>query len=234
LLRCENVSPLLVVQLNHCVESSKEFVMPASFLLAILIAISTSASATVPVGTIALYSDGRVEKLVAIEGDGLRWEDDRMRQYLRSTNPIMPVLESRQPVTGKGYTQRLKSGDPSRVKRVPLGQPTHFTTVRNDDAGAKTRYWKCEFLGESSEKVLEQSRIVERYRCQRSSLSLGRFPGLRVRDTREFTFSPELGVIVQLKRKTAKGSRSRELIALFKPGSIDQETLSRKVQKVRD
>jgi hypothetical protein len=207
--------------------------MHISFLLAVLIAISTSASATVPVGTIALYSDGRVEKLVAIEDNGLRWEDDRMRQFLRSTNPIMPVLESRQPVTGKGYMQRLKSGDPASVKQMPAGTPVHFSTVRYSDTGAKTRYWRCEFLGTSVDVVLTTARTLERYRCQRSSLSLGRTPGLRVRDTREFTFSPELGVMVELERETAERTRSRQLVALFSPGSVDQKTLSRAVQNVR-
>lgn len=203
------------------------------FLLAIVIALSTTASATVPVGTIALYSDGRVEKLVAIEDNGLRWEDDRMRQFLRSTNPVMPVLESRQLVSGQGYTQRLRSGDPTSVKKMPKGEPVRFTTIRYRDGGARTRYWACEFLGTSVEDVLTTARAVERYRCQRSSFG-GKPPRYRLRDTREFTFSPELGVTVKMERETDKGTRSRELVALFEPGSVDEKTLSREVRKVRD
>ena len=86
--------------------------------------------AAVPVGTVALYSDGKVEKLVSAGEEGLRWEDDRKRQYLRSRNPAVPVLERRDFLSGRGYRQIVSSGNPDallelpvelRVDREPLG-----------------------------------------------------------------------------------------------------------------
>lgn len=207
--------------------------MRPTIFAVILITISTAAQATVPVGTIALYSDGRVEKLVAIENDGLRWEDDRMRQFLRSRNPIVPVLESRQLITGKTYTQLLDSGNPDSINQVPEGTPIRFSMTRFRDGEEKTRYWKCEYLGSSVNEVLGVARELDRYRCQKSTWSSGKFPRFTVRDTRDFTFSPELGVMVQMRRETAKRTRSRKLVALYEPGSIDHKTLSREVRKLR-
>jgi|GEM_PF-5565411 len=202
-------------------------------LFTFFIAISTAASATVPVGTIALYSDGRVEKLIATEEEGLRWEDDRMRQFLRSRNPVMPVLESRQLVTGNVYFQELERGDPEQIKQLPLGTPVHFSVIRHRDGERKRRFWKCEFLGSVREEVLGEPRDLERYQCKQSSFT--RKLWLRIRDTREFTFSPELGVIVSMERKTAKGkTRARQLVAMFEPGEADYKTLSRAVRKIRE
>lgn len=203
-------------------------------LFGVFIALSAVASATVPIGTVALYSDGRVEKLVAIEENGLRWEDDRMRQFLRSRNPIMPILESRQRVTGKVYFQELKSGDPRQIRDLPIGTPLHFSVTRVRDGGAQTRYWRCEFLGDVRDSVLGKAQDLERYRCQRSSLSFGKMMGLRTRDIRNFIYSPDLGVIVRMERTNVKlqRTRTRKLIALFEPG-VDYRTLSRAVRKAR-
>ena len=201
-------------------------------LFVVLIAFSAVASATVPIGTVALYSDGRVEKLLAIEENGLRWEDDRMRQFLRSRNPIMPRLESRQLVTGKVYFQELKSGDPDLITNLPEGTPLHFSITRNRNGTVKTRYWRCEFLGSVRGETLGEIRNLEKYRCKQSFMS--RKFGLRVRDISEFTYSPELGVIVQMERTNVKRqrTRTRELIGLFEPG-VDYRTLSRAVRNAR-
>ena len=205
--------------------------MSRVLLFSLVLALSSAASATVPVGTIALYSDGRVEKLIAIEDQGLRWEDDRKRQFLRSRNPAIPVLESRQIMTGRFYFQELDSGDPERLKELPLGTPVHFTMTRHRDGGAKKRDWKCEFLGSKREEVLGQSQTLDRYRCVRSALS--RKFHYSVRDSREFTYSPELGVLVQMERKTRTRTQTRELVGLFRPGETDHKTLSRTVRKIR-
>ena len=48
--------------------------------------------AAVPIGSVVLYSDGDVEKLIAVENGELHWEDDRKRRYVRSSNPAVPLL----------------------------------------------------------------------------------------------------------------------------------------------
>jgi hypothetical protein len=186
-----------------------------------------------PVGTVALYSDGRVEKLIAIEKEGLRWEDDRMRQFLRSRNPIMPVLESRQRISGRVYSQQLDNGHPDRIRELPVGSSLHFSVVRNGTGGTKTRYWRCEFLGDAQEDIVGLLRDVEKYRCRQSSMS--RKLGLRVRENREFTYSPSLGVITEMRQERTRDGRVRErrLVALFEPGQWDYRTLSRAVRDVR-
>ncbi len=62
-------------------------------LTSLFLTFAGPAIAGLPGGSIAIYSDGTVEKLIAIEGEAMRWEDDRKRQYLRSPNPVLPVLE---------------------------------------------------------------------------------------------------------------------------------------------
>lgn len=190
------------------------------------------AQGAVPVGTIALYSDGRVEKLIAEDERGLLWEDDRKRQWLRSRNPAVPVLEGRQIMVGTSYTHILDSGNPDALMRLPAGTPVNFTMIRNRNGGVKTRYWRCILLGEVREQVLGQARVLDQYRCERRARSR-KLNTFVVRDEREFTYSRDLGVMVDMERTSKKGQRTRRLVALFKPGEIDHKGLTKAVRKLR-
>jgi hypothetical protein len=194
--------------------------------------LSAGASGAVPVGTIALYSDGKVEKLIAKEERGLRWEDDRKRQFLRSRNPAIPVLESRHLISGNFYFQEVHSGNPDSIRGLPPGTSVEFTMIRHRNGGVRMRHWECAYLGSARGEVLGQMRSLDRYRCERFAIHK-KLHNRSFREQREFSYSPELGVTVDLERKTRKRTRTRRLVALFPPGEADYKTLSRAVRKIR-
>lgn len=207
--------------------------MRAGFLIHIFLLLSGVAFGAVPVGTVALYSDGTLEKLLADEKDSLLWEDDRKRQYLRSKNPALPVLERQDFLSGRGYRQIVSSGNPDALRELPPGTPVEFSVLRTRNSGERSkRNWECSYLGQVSQDVLGTERSLERYSCERFVIHR-KFHNRSFRERRDFTYSPDLGIVVDLDRKTRKRSRSRQLVALFPPGEADYKTLSRAVRKIR-
>jgi hypothetical protein len=53
------------------------------------------------------------------------------------------------------------------------------------------------------------------------------------RETKTFSYSPELGLIVDLKRKTRQASSKRKLVSVIAPDKADYRRLSKKVRKIR-
>lgn len=207
--------------------------MRASILISVLLLSSSGAFAAVPVGTVALYSDGTVEKLLAIEGDTLRWEDDRKRQFVRSTNPAFPVLERRDFLSGRGYHQVVSIGDVDALRGAPPGTSVEFSVIRNRNSGERSkRNWECSFQGRMRHDVLGTERQLDRYSCERFVIHR-KLHNRSFRERRDFSFSPDLALVVDMERTTRKGSSSRRLIALFPPGKADYKTLSRAVRKAR-
>lgn len=207
--------------------------MRASYLICILLFVCSRAFATVPIGTVALYSDGKVEKLLAKEQNGLRWEDDRKRQFLRSTNPAVPVLERKDFLSGRGYRQVIANGNPGALRELPPGTPVEFSMVRSRYSGERSqRNWECTYLGRVRQDVLGADRDLDRYSCERFVIHR-KLHNRSFRELRDFTYSPDLGVIVTIDRKTRKDSRSSRLVALFPPEKADYKTLSQAVGKIR-
>jgi len=207
--------------------------MRTALLIPVFLLVSETALGAVPVGTVALYSDGNVEKLLADEKDGLRWEDDRKRQHLRSKNPAIPVLERRDFLSGTGYHQAVSSGDPDALRKLPPGTPVEFSVIRSGFSGERSkRNWECSYLGRVRQDVLGTERMLDRYSCERFAIHR-KLHNRSFRERRDFTYSHDLGVVVDLDRKTRKKSSSRRLVALFPPGKADYKTLSRAVRKIR-
>jgi hypothetical protein len=207
--------------------------MRASYWICLFLLVSSGTLGAVPIGTVALYSDGKVEKLLAKEPDGWRWEDDRKRQFLRSTNPAIPVLERRDFLSGRGYRQAIASGNPGTLRQLPPGTPVEFSMIRSRNSGERSRRnWECTYLGQQRQDVLGTERMLDRYSCERFKIHR-KLHNRSFRERRDFAYSPELGVVVDLERKTRKRSRSRQLVALFPPEKADYKTLSRAVRKIR-
>jgi hypothetical protein len=207
--------------------------MRAAQLIHLFLLLSGTALAAVPVGTVALYSDGKVEKLLSAGEEGLRWEDDRKRQYLRSRNPAVPVLERRDFLSGRGYRQVVSGGNPDALRALPPGTPVEFSVIRSRFGGERSkRSWECSHLGRVRQDVLGTERELDRYSCERFVIHR-KFHNRSFRERRDFTYSPELAVVVELDRKTRKTSGSRRLVALFPPGKADYKTVSRAVRKIR-
>ena len=191
------------------------------------------ARAALPPGSVVMYSDGRVEKLLSSEQGNLLWEDDRKRRYLRSSNPIIPVLERRAFLSGKGYVQTLRSGNPDSIAVRPIGERVEFSVVRERVGGTSSiRTWECTREAAQRKKILGELRQLDGYRCERFVYHRKTWQR-QFRESREFLYSRDLGLIVEMQRKTRRKESAWRLISVLAPDEASYETLSRKVRKLR-
>jgi hypothetical protein len=207
--------------------------MRLRILLALSLLWSGGAVAIVPVGSVVLYSDGTVEKLLSREGDRLRWEDDRKRQYVRSTNPILPAVEKRNFLQSSGYQQQVAAGVPGAIHTLPQGTPVEFTVVRTAlNGNSSRRHWECVFLGEVQQLALGKQRRLENYSCERFKVHR-KFHNRWFREKRDFAYSPDLGLVVDLSRETRTKRSRKKLVAVYPPDKVNYPVLSRAVGKLR-
>jgi len=198
-----------------------------------ILALSGSAIAAVPVGSVVIYSDGQVEKLLSDKNGILTWEDDRKRTYVRSANPIIPVLERKEFLSGRSYKQVVSSGDPNSILIKPPGSRVEFSVVRTRNTGEKTkRTWECVRQGKTQKKVAGALRDLDDYVCERFVYHR-KFWTRMFRETKKFSYSAELGLVVDLKRKTRKTSSRKKLVTVIPPDKVDYRRLSKKLRKIR-
>ena len=189
--------------------------------------------AALPVGSVVMYSDGRVEKLLSLEDGTQLWEDDRKRRYLRSENPIMPVLERRDFLSGRGYVQTLRSGAPDSIGVRPSGERIEFAVVRTRVGGTPSiRTWECTRQAAQRKKVLGEMRELDAYHCERFVYHRKTWQR-QFRESREFLYSPDLDLIVEMHRKTRKKESKWRLVSVIAPEKATYKRLSRKVRKLR-
>lgn len=197
------------------------------------IAWSTGATAGLPIGSVAVYSDGRVEKLLSRKDGAQLWEDDRKRRYLRSDNPVMPLLWRRDFLSGGGYRQVLGDGKPGSMRKLPTGERVEFKMNRIRHSGERSsRIWECAFLGSERKTVLGKRRSLDSYACERFVYHRKTWQK-QFRESRRFSYSPDLGVVVEMTRKTAKKSSRWALAEIIPPAKATYEVLSRKIRKLR-
>jgi hypothetical protein len=198
-----------------------------------LCALSGVASAAVPVGSVVMYSDGRVEKLISHGNGGWLWEDDRKRQLVRSENPIVPLLRRTDFLSRKGYSQSVGEGDPDSIKQLPSGTRVGFTVVRTRHTGERsTRNWDCKHLGKRQEKVLGVMRELDSFACERFVIQRKTWQK-QFRESRQFSYSRDLGLIVEMQRKTRKKSNNWKLVSIVPPDKVNYQHLSKKVRELR-
>lgn len=191
------------------------------------------AVAALPVGSVVMYSDGKVEKLLAVEGSRMIWEDDRKRRYVRSSNPILPLLEKHYFLSGRSYTQTLEKGDPNAIFDLPVGRALEFSVVRRKSNGEKsTRNFECKRLGKKKRKVLGKRRTLDRFVCERFTYDRKTWVRLLKRK-HEFLYSRDLGLIVDSRTETSKRRWRAKLVDIVSPSRASYKRLSRKVRELR-
>jgi len=201
--------------------------------LPILCILSGVASAAVPVGSVVMYSDGRVEKLLSYGNGELLWEDDRKRQFLRSANPIIPVLSRIDFLSRKGYSQSIAEGNPYAIETLPVGTRVNFTVLReNHSGGRSTRNWECRRLGSRQEEVLGVMRELGLFDCERFIIQRKTWQK-HFRESRQFSYSRDLGLVIEMHRKTRKRATKWKLVSIVPPEKATYKRLSEKVRKLR-
>lgn len=208
--------------------------MHRNWILGLAMLFAGSALAGLPVGSVVIYSDGTAEKLIE-KGEGLqRWQDDRKRLSVRSTNPILPKLERRTFLSGKGYRQQLIRGNPDSIRGLRWSDtPVEFTLLRTREDGSKSqRHWECRALGASTKKVAGVQRMIENYHCERFNIHR-KLHNRDFRERRELSYSPELDLVVDMKRETRTRKARRKLVRVYLPDDVSYRRISRALRKVR-
>lgn len=204
-----------------------------SACICVALLISPALPAAVPVGSIALYSNGKVEKLLSVDGGGHLWEDDRKRRYLRSTNPVVPVLMRSNFLSGRGYRQVVVSGKPASISSLPPGTPVEFSVERTKTSGERTRrQWKCVRSEKSTARVLGIDRRIDRYSCERFTIHRKTWQPI-VKEVKVFSYSPELGLVTKMKHTRGEKTRRWKLAKLIAPEKATYKRVSKQVRKLR-
>jgi hypothetical protein len=90
------------------------------------------------VGDAFVFSDGRVERVMAVRGDTIRWAGLNGPQYLRHRNFIVPVLDWR---SGRGQGKRRILGTPEALWPVTKTRTVRFRAVAETKVRA-TAGWR--------------------------------------------------------------------------------------------
>lgn len=189
------------------------------------------AQAQLPMGSVLIFSNGDVEKLIAYQGANSLWENGKKIRYLRSSNPAIPNLARTVFADPEGgYYLKLTKGNPDSLLTGRQGLSSSFTYQRHyDDGRISQRNWQCTFDGTVSAQVIKQTTTVQRFTCIRYTLS--RKTGEQIiRERRITDYDPELGVVINADvRRGKKGqkNRSRYLVQILPP---EQATAS-KIQR---
>ena len=195
---------------------------------------ATMTMAAPKIGTVAIYSDGQVEKLMDSGEGWTLWEDQRKRRYKKSNLPFMPLLSYQKfPDRSQGFSHELVFGAP--YKLMPFGDldSLRFDLVRNSNTSSNKKHWSCEFTGKGRFRLENKKRYkTQNYRCIRVVYIKDTFAAPR--ETIDLKYSPTLGLVVDKTRTDRVGEKKRtKLVRLLKPKKATAKRISRTVYKLR-
>lgn len=184
-------------------------------------------------GSVAIYSNGQVKKLVAQKPGWTRWESARKRSYTLSYLPYLPTLEyQRFPPERGGYSRQVNLTDP--LELVPFGNETSISFVLNrikSDGSSSKRHWRCRYQGKGYETMQERRWSVENYRCTR----FNPFSRKSFSRQRDLSYSPDLGMIIT-ETLTRRGQPAKEtrLEYLLAPEQASAEVIAELVKGLKN
>jgi hypothetical protein len=205
--------------------------------------LASAAAATLP-GPVALpqyesgdafvFSDGRVERVVATKGDRMTWAGLSGANYRRSRNFIVPVLQWR---SGRGTGTREVRGNPDALWPIDRPKSARFRVITetkvNPQAPSKrsVSLWVCK-TGKAkmfTVPVGEYSAVP--VLCDRYSPTT-----MRLLERREWDYAPELGhyirrVTINYLRGT---TRTVELVAALSGPSANKARLTALARTARE
>lgn len=207
--------------------------MRKSLSLLLLMLCPVLAQAELKVGTVAVYSDGRVEKLLEKGQDWTLWEDERKRRYKRSNLPFLPVLMyQRFPSDQPYYSQKVVTGSPHNLKPYGDMEAVMFDITRTQDGVRSKKIWRCEYRGKNKFKYRSKVKKTERYRCTRLRYQTNVVPVPM--EKLDLEYSPSLGLVVDQRRTDRKGEKKRvRLHRLISPEKATLKRISRTVYQLK-
>jgi hypothetical protein len=201
-----------------------------------LLAATAAAAADLPryaPGDAFVYSDGRVERVIADNGDQLTWAGLSGSRYSRSRNFVVPVLQWR---SGRGTGRREVRGNPDALWPIERSRSARFrviTETRATPQSAKKRsvsLWVCKTGKPRDFTVAAGTYNAVPVLCDRYSPTT-----MRLIERREWDYAPELGhyvrrVSVNYLRGT---TRSAELVAALSGPAASKARLTALSRKAR-
>lgn len=142
-------------------------------------------------GDAFVYSDGRVEQVVAEDGQNVTWIGLRGSSYKRSRNFIVPILEWQ---NGRGLGSRKVRGDPDALWPISRQRSARFRVITetraNPQASAKrsVSLWVCKTSQPRMFNVRAGAFSAIPVLCDRYSSTT-----MRLIERREWDYSPEIG-----------------------------------------
>jgi hypothetical protein len=205
-------------------------------MLALLAAAAFAAPVSLPdyePGDAFVYSDGRVERVIAADGTRMTWAGLSGASYKRSRNFIIPVLQWR---SGRGTGTREVRGDPDALWPFGKAKSARFrviTETRASPQSAKKRsvsLWVCKTGKAKTFAVPAGTYDTIPLKCDRYSPTT-----MRLLEQREWDYAPELGhyirrVTVNYLRGT---TRTAELVAALSGPEASKARLSALARNAR-
>ncbi len=146
-------------------------------------------------GEVFIYDNGRVEEVRAVSGGQVTWAARSGRTYIRSANPVVPILEW----SYRGQEgERRVIGNPDSLWPLRPGANVQFRTVniaRTEETGTERRslhLWRCA-IGRL-ERVATPAGAFDAFalRCDRFSPA-----SMRVLERIIWHYAPEVGHYVR-------------------------------------
>jgi hypothetical protein len=202
-------------------------------IASLMIVVPAIAMAGLKPGSVVIYTDGDVEKLLVQNQESAIWEDQRNRRYKRSYLPYFPVLEYRRfKEDPSGYDQFVT--DMSAVELKPFGsrESVQFTLTRRDlNKGASSRLWRCSFVGSGSYRLSKQDLVTQDYSCTR--FSVNKYYVESFREKLVVSYSPRLNLVVKQVKTNRRGKETQVAVKrILTPERATAKRIARTVYKL--
>lgn len=182
-------------------------------------------------GTVVVYSDGDVERLMSRSSDSSTWEDSRKRVYERSHLGFFGDLsESRFPPGSRETRWSASPESLARLENATPGSSVTYSVRRTRDGVPKDLSWSCTYNGVKNTTVLDTQLLVKAYDCSRYSVSVKR--GSSFKEQREVLYSPDLEMVVW-ERNTLPGRdpKERQIKAILTPEQASMDAITEVVKQ---
>lgn len=208
--------------------------MTRIFTASLLILSIQSVQADIQIGSVAIYSDGSVEKLIQKGEEWTLWEDERKRLYKKANYPAWPVLKYQKfPDRSEGYVQKLAFGEPQTIKPTGKKKSVTFEFTRTSNDAHLQRYWRCLYDGKGSFTLGSKKYRTLNYDCTRYVMQKVIYP--KPREEQRIKYSPTLGLVVDRRSVDYKGRSERlKLERLLSPEKATAKRIGQTVYAIRN
>lgn len=202
----------------------------AAFGIALLAAPKALADGPAPdIGAAFVFDDGRVERFVGEAGENRVWATRRGREYTRTANPAVPILEWE--VGGRsgksqvhGHADALWPPRPGASARFRV----RTTIESNGRAQVSARPWTCRIGAEETVETPAGDFPALPIRCERYSLNT-----MRLAEQRTWWWSDEVGHYVRRRYQSYRTGESRDiaLCAALPPHRVNTARIEAVVER---